>query len=83
MGEVAAQKVFKGDTREMVNKHSSSLMLLLPLAEVKPKEASMSVSHLTSVNTGAGPQGTRGTALRFRARLAQLNEQILNVPRIS
>ena len=73
MGEVIAEKVFKGDTREMAYRHASSLMLLLPLAEIQPMEASETASDLTSVNTGARPQSTRDAALGCRARLTQLN----------
>ena len=67
MSEMTAAKVFIGGSMETVYKHATSLLLLLPIAEVQPTYGYGTAPD----NTGARPRSTRDAALRCRAKLSQ------------
>ena len=60
LDEVTAARVFKGDTRETVYRHASSLILLLPIAVAESERQNQRelVKDLNS-NSGSSPSPAR------------------------
>ena len=78
IGETTAARVFKGDTKEIVYRHITSLILLLS-GELCQSESDPKVTDSSTTNSettpcgsqGVRPKSTRQAAVKFQKRLNQ------------